>query len=222
MSAASPVIPAPTGSKRPMAAGLSSICRMGLYGAIPVWLAKEAPTTISRSASFISQLATGVPLRPSTPAPSGWVSGIRPLALKVVRTGALSRSARSRSGPAACRAPCPAISTGRLLAEIMAAARASSGWLGWVEPSGQPALRGLGGGVTGLGLDLVRQHQVGDAAGVQGMLDRQGGQLGMVAAGVHLGGPGGYVAEDGGQVEILEGPPPEDLGGNLAGDGQDR
>ena len=139
MSAASPVIPVPTGSKRPMAAGSSSICRMALYGAIPVWLAKEAPTTISRSASFISQLATGVPLRPSTPAPSGWVSGIRPLALKVVRTGALSRSARRRSGPVACRAPCPAISTGRLLAEIMAAARASSGWLGWVRrPASRP------------------------------------------------------------------------------------
>ena len=90
------------------------------------------------------------------------------------------------------------------------------------EPPGQPALRGLGGGVTGLGLDLVGQHQVGDAAGVQGMLDRQGGQLGVVAAGVHVGGPGGHVAEDSGQVEILEGPAPEDLGGHLTGDGQDR
>ena len=103
----------------------------------------------------------------------------------------------------------------------MAAARASSGWPGWVSrPPG--ALRGLGGGVAGLGLDLVGQHQVGDAAGVQRMLDRQGGQLGMVAAGVHFGGPGGYVAEDGGQVEILEGSSPEDLGRDLAGDGQDR
>jgi len=54
------------------------------------------------------------------------------------------------------------------------------------------------------------------------MLDRQGGQFGMVAAGMHLGGPGSYVAEDGRQVEILEGPSSEDLGGNLAGDGQDR
>jgi hypothetical protein len=34
-----------------------------------------------------------VPLRPSTPAPSGWVSGTRPLALNVVSTGACSRSA---------------------------------------------------------------------------------------------------------------------------------
>jgi hypothetical protein len=44
----------------------------------------------------------------------------------------------------------------------------------------------------------------------------------MVAAGLDFGGPGGYVAEDGGQVEILEGPSSEDLGGNLAGDSQDR
>src|ERR1700751_2622251 len=44
----------------------------------------------------------------------------------------------------------------------------------------------------------------------------------MVAAGVHRGGPGGHVAEDGGQVKILEGAPPEDPGRYLAGDGQDR
>jgi hypothetical protein len=62
---------------------------------------------------------------------------------------------------------------------------------------------------------------VGDVASVKGVLNRQGGQFGMVAAGVHFGGPGCYVAEDGGQVEVLEGPAPEDLGRNLAGDGQD-
>jgi hypothetical protein len=44
----------------------------------------------------------------------------------------------------------------------------------------------------------------------------------VVAAGVHFGGPRGHVAEDRGQVEILEGSSPENLGGNLAGDGQDR
>ena len=55
---------------------------------MPVWFENDAPTTTSRSDSFISQLATGVPLRPSTPAPSGWVSGTSPLALNVVSTGA--------------------------------------------------------------------------------------------------------------------------------------
>ena len=47
--------------------GSSSICTIGLYGAMPVWFENDAPTTTSRSDSFISQLATGVPLRPSTP-----------------------------------------------------------------------------------------------------------------------------------------------------------
>ena len=41
----------------------------------------------------MNQLATGVPLRPSTPQASGWSSGICPLALNVVITGAPIRSA---------------------------------------------------------------------------------------------------------------------------------
>ena len=41
----------------------------------------------------MNQLATGVPLRPSTPQASGWSSAIWPLALNVVITGAPSRSA---------------------------------------------------------------------------------------------------------------------------------
>ena len=64
---------------------------------MPVWLEKEAPITRSRSASFMNQLAMGVPLRPSTPQPSGWWSETSPLPLKVVSTGALSRSARRRT-----------------------------------------------------------------------------------------------------------------------------
>ena len=86
-----------TGWKRPIACGRSSICTIGLYDAMPVWFENDAPTTTSRSDSFISQLATGVPLRPSTPAPSGCVSGTSPLALNVVSTGAPSRSASASS-----------------------------------------------------------------------------------------------------------------------------
>ncbi len=41
----------------------------------------------------MNQLAIGVPLRPSTPQPSGWSSGISPLPLNVVTTGAPSVSA---------------------------------------------------------------------------------------------------------------------------------
>ena len=72
---------------------------------MPVWFEKEAPTTTSRSDSFISQLATGVPLRPRTPAPNGWVSGTSPFALNVVSTGACNRSASSMTSVSAPRAP---------------------------------------------------------------------------------------------------------------------
>ena len=58
-----------------------------------MWCENEAPNTISRSDSFMNQLATGVPLRPSTPPPSGWLSLICPFALKVVMTGQFSASA---------------------------------------------------------------------------------------------------------------------------------
>ncbi len=86
------------------------------------WLLNDAPTAISRSASFISQPATGVPLRPSTPAPSGWVSGTRPLALNVVRTGAPRRSASAVTSATASRAPWPTTNTGRRASRTSAAA----------------------------------------------------------------------------------------------------
>ena len=91
-----------------------------------------------------------------------------------------------------------------------------------VKSARPAALRVLGGGVTGLGLYLIRQQQVGHAAGVQGMFDCQRGQFRMVAAAMHGGSPGGDVAEDGGQVEILEGSSPQDRRRHLAGDRQDR
>ena len=72
---------------------------------MPVWLENDAPIARIRSDSFISQLATGVPLRPSTPAPNGWESGTRPLALNVVSTGAPSRSASATTWSRALRAP---------------------------------------------------------------------------------------------------------------------
>ena len=39
---------------------------------MPVWLEKEAPSTMSRSLNPMMRLPTGVPLRPRTPQPSGW------------------------------------------------------------------------------------------------------------------------------------------------------
>jgi hypothetical protein len=59
------------------------------------------------------------------------------------------------------------------------------------------------------------------AAGVQGMFDCPCSQFGMVAAAMHGCSPGGHVAEDGGQVEILEGSSPQDRRRHLAGDRQD-
>ena len=72
---------------------------------MPVWLENDAPKTTSRSDSFISHDATGVPLRPSTPQPSGWWSEIWPLALNVVSTGAPRSSARAITSPMSSRAP---------------------------------------------------------------------------------------------------------------------
>ena len=74
-----------SGCRRPGRSSATARCRCG-------WRTTRRSTS-SRSASFISQLATGVPLRPSTPAPSGCVSGTSPLALNVVSTGAPSCSA---------------------------------------------------------------------------------------------------------------------------------
>ena len=83
---------------------------------MPVWLENDAPSTSSRSASFMTQLATGVPLRPSTPAASGWSSPIWPFALNVVITGAPSCSASAITAGMWKRAPWPTMITGRLRA----------------------------------------------------------------------------------------------------------
>ena len=113
-----------TASNRPIAVGVSSTWTIVCHGAMPVWLENDAPMTSSRSASFISQLATGVPLRPSTPAPSGWVSGTSPLALNVVSTGAPSCSARATTSSRAPRAPWPTTITGRRAPATSSVARA--------------------------------------------------------------------------------------------------
>ena len=48
-----------------------SISLMQCSGRGTVWFAKDAPNTMSRSDSFMNHDAIGVPLRPSTPQPSG-------------------------------------------------------------------------------------------------------------------------------------------------------
>ena len=111
---------------------------------MPVWLLNDAPKTSSRSASFITHDATGVPLRPSTPQASGCSSGIWPLALNVVMTGAPSRSASAITPSMSKRAPWPTMITGRDEAAIRLWASASASAGGWIlaspiRPSGVPA-----------------------------------------------------------------------------------
>ena len=112
---------------------------------MPVWFENDAPSTISRSDSFISQLATGVPLRPSTPAPSGWWSEIRPLALNVVRTGAWSASASSRTASISKRTPWPTTMTGRRAPSMSRSASSSAAaggamWSSPIRPTGEEAV----------------------------------------------------------------------------------
>ena len=118
---------------------------------IPVWLEKLDPNTSSWSDSFITQLAIGVPLRPSTPPPRGWWSEIWPLALKVVITGAPISSASSVTASMSKRAPWPTMMTGRLAAasRCTAVASASSGGAiarDAMRPFGPPALAPSGAG----------------------------------------------------------------------------
>ena len=66
----------------PSAIGSTSTCTIGLYDAMPVWFENDAPNTSSRSDSFMSQMATGVPLRPSTPHAERMVVGDQALRLE--------------------------------------------------------------------------------------------------------------------------------------------
>jgi len=117
-----------------------------------VWLENEAPKTSSRSASFMNQLAMGVPLRPSTPQPSGWSSAIWPLPLKVVTTGAFRRSAKAVMAGMSKRAPWPTMISGRAepFSSSSASARLSAG--GEIpsrgrRPAGPPARASPAGNV---------------------------------------------------------------------------
>ena len=111
---------------------------------MPVWLENEAPSTTSRSASFMSQLATGVPLRPSTPAASGWSSAMTPLALNVVMTGACRRSASAVTAAMSSRAPWPTMNTGRRAVRMSSSASSTCRCGGAMSsavsrPAGPPA-----------------------------------------------------------------------------------
>ena len=161
-----------------------------------------------------------MPERPSTPAPSGWVSGTNPLARNVVSTGAPSRSASARTASVASRAPCPTMITGRRAARSRSSAASSGG--GAMRRSARRPSGPCGGRVRGQVLHLVGEHEVGDAAPVDRVLDRGGGELGVVGARVHGHRGDRDVAEDRRQVEVLERAPAQHLRRHLPGDREHR
>ena len=124
---------------------------------MPVWLANDTPKVNSRSASFMNQLAMGVPERPSTPQASGWRSPISPLPLKVVATGAPICSANFTMSGIPDRAPWPTMIRGRAApatAETAAASASAGGSTvrSPVRPWGVPAdLSGAGRTCTSSG-----------------------------------------------------------------------
>jgi hypothetical protein len=209
-----------TGWNLPRAIASKSTWTIGFLWVMPVWLLKLAPNTSRRSDSFMNQLATGVPLRPSTPQPSGWRSEIWPLALKVVSTGACRRSARASTSGMLKRAPWPTMITGRLAARR----RREGGGEGVVRrvdrARGEATLGAAGmgvGGGGGLG-DLVGEDEVGDAAAEDRVLAGEVHELGVAAALQDGLTPQGDAAEGGLEVDLLEGAGAEDLGVDLAGE----
>ena len=166
---------------------------------MPVWFENEAPSTISRSASFMNQLATGVPLRPSTPQASGWSSAICPLALNVVITGAPSPLGQSdhliavKAGPVADdddRA-LGGLRAGRSPARCDAAGGLISS--GVSRPSGPRRVAVAGG----KGLHLVGEDQVRGALLEDRVLAGERHQLGVLGGLEHRLGPAGDLAERG-------------------------
>ena len=217
--AASARIGTATAWNRPIDAGSSSIWMIGLYDAMPVWLENDAPTTISRSDSFISQLATGVPLRPSTPAPSGWVSGTSPLALKVVSTGAPSRSASATSsalaGPGtvaddedrALRVAHAAAAAARCLRRRGRSRRSAN------RPSGAGGARSDGSSWTSSGSTRCATPRPSTAC-----LTARAASSAWSLPACDGRGRDGDVAEHRGQVEVLERASAEHLRRHLPGD----
>ncbi len=82
MTAAWPSIGTSTEWNRPSAIGSRSTWMIGLYSAMPVWFENDAPNTISRSDSFMNQLAIGRATAPEHTAAELVLIGDRTLALE--------------------------------------------------------------------------------------------------------------------------------------------
>src|SRR5215207_2799996 len=148
---------------------------------MPVWLENDAPNTRIRSLSFINHDATGVPERPSTPAASGWESGIWPFALNVVMTGAPSRSASSTIGSIWKRTPVADDDDRAARAPETSARRVDRLARGSDRGGGDAAPRGGGRRIAGReGLGLVGGDQVRRARSEERVLACERHQLGVL------------------------------------------
>ena len=141
------------------------------------------PSTSRQSALATVWLATGMPERPRTPQPSGWSSGIVPLALKVEITGRVevlgeARAPRRGGGGRRCRRRSPARLPHEQLDRRGAARRPAGAMaVAAMRPAGS-GRRVLDAGEL---LHLVGQHEVGDVALHDGVLHGQRRELGGVA-----------------------------------------
>ena len=175
----------------------------------------------------MNQLAIGVPLRPSTPQPSGCASGISPLPLKVVSTGRRGSSASAMTAGMSSRAPWPTMITGRSRTRRSSAvctrSSASAGGRSLAQamrPSGPRPGRSR---CVGQGLDLVGEDQVRHAAVQDRALARQVHELGVLRRVQHGLAPLGNLSRMRPvQIDLLESARAEHLHVDLSGECQQR
>ncbi len=224
VTAMSPSTGAVTGWKRPIASGSESTWMIGLYGAIPVWFANEAPNTISRSDSFISHDATGVPLRPSTPQASGCVVGDDPLGLERGEDRRVQALGQAHDVVDAATRAVPHDDDGPARARDERVGLLDRGRGGRDREIGDAPTRATGPRAVGRGerLHLVGQHEVGDAALVERVLAREVHELDLVGVAVHRLGRDRDVGERGGEIEVLERAPTAHLRRHLTRDREHR
>ena len=192
---------------------------------MPVWFENDAPNTTSRSLSFMSQLATGVPLRPSTPGAERVAVGDEPLGLergedrRAERLGQLDDGGHVEAGAVADHDDGPP-GAGRAAPAASVEGRGRRGDVGRRAPGRSgPERRASAAGRTCTSSGSTRWATCPLEHGV---LERQRHELGVVGVGQHGAREAGDVGEGAGEVEVLERAAAEHLGRHLPGDGQHR
>ncbi len=172
-----------TGRWRP---GRRRPARSACTSAMPVWLENEAPTTISRSDSFISQLATGVPRAAEHAGAERVVVGDQALGLErgehggAQRARPASRTCRHRGAGAVARRRSPVAGPPR--SSSAAAASSASG----AGPTRRSASRPSGPPAPCVGRQRPAPRRAGPGGRRRGRrracLTASVGQLGVVAS----------------------------------------